>query len=102
VLTARGRCGGPLQRGEGNSRRDGVWTAPAIVAVSSGAAHLGDCTVCPIAELEAAAHEIRPLLDEYRAVKRLGAQPSHVAELLAIDEEVDRLRAKEAERARMT
>jgi hypothetical protein len=104
VLTARGRCGGPLQRGEGNSRRDGVWVAPAIVAVSSGAAHLGDCTVCPIAELEAEAHEVRPVLEAYRSVRRLNAQPppAMVQALLVVDEEVERLRAKEAERAKMS
>jgi hypothetical protein len=74
------------------------------VAVSSGAAHLGECTVCPIAELEAEAHDVRPVLEEYRSIKRLNARPTPamVQSLLVVDEEVERLRAKEADRARMT
>lgn len=78
-----------------------MWTAPAVVAVSSGAGHLGDCTVCPIAELEASEHLVAPLLEEYRAVKRLGMTPQHIQAMLVLDEEVERLRAKEAERAKM-
>lgn len=80
-----------------------MWTAPSIVAVSSGAAHLGDCLICPVAELEAEAHEVRPVLEAYRAAKRLGIQPppGMVPALLVVDEEVERLRAKEAERVKM-
>lgn len=103
IHDSRGRCGGPLGPGGGNYRHGGQWTADAAVSVSSGAAHLPALTSCPVAAVEAEAYQLRDVLAQYRAAKRLGA-PAPLSgrlasALLVVDDEVERLRAAEARRA---
>lgn len=73
------------------------------MAIGAGAEHLGLCKRCPIAEIEASRDLLDRVFTEYQSIKRLKYRRDltiPVELLIAIDDEVERLRLRDMERER--
>lgn len=83
---------------------DGSRLVPATTAIGVGGARLGLWDACPLA-LVTASPWVARVLEEYRALKRLGLPVSRDTlalrqSLVVVDEEVDQMRLVERDRER--
>lgn len=87
----------------GGDLKNGEWVVDCGLAIGAGAEHLGTCNRCPIAEVEASRDLLDRVFTEYQSIKRLKYRHDltiPVELLIAIDDEVERLRLRDLERER--
>jgi hypothetical protein len=108
AMTSRGRCGGPLTRGAGNTEDAEGWyslSPTCLNAAVSGPLGKHRWRVCPVAVAStAAAPWTSDIMDAYRLQRRLGLAPETRTRaldqaLMVVDDEVARLEAVERKRA---
>lgn len=103
ICESRGECVGALSSSCGAERDpDGVFRVEAELAISSGAAHLGKFSRCPIAIAREYDRIIDAIVAEYRIVKRFGMRNDETIPLdllIVLDLEIGKLEDVERKRA---
>ena len=100
----RGKCdGGFCGAFCGGDFSNGSWVVDCGVSIGSGAEHLGFCEKCPIGEILSNKPFLDKIFQEYKSLKRLNYRCDEtipIEYLIAIDEEIERLRNRNYERER--